>query len=260
MDKATLIGIVSGLGLVIASIFMGGNLSWFIDIPSLMIVLGGTVAATCVNFPMADVIGVMKVTKKVLKEEVVSHKKYIDQIVEISKKARTNGLLAIEEDLNKVDQDFMKVTLQHVVNGTEPDELSNIMDAELSIMQSRHKIGQKMYLAMGTYSPAFGMIGTLVGLIQMLQNLEDPSAVGPGMAMAMITTFYGALMANLFFLPMAGKLKQRSEEEMKFKEMLLTGVLAVQAEESPRVIQNKLMSYLAPTDRENGGGVETDEK
>ncbi len=249
MDKGTLIGIVAGLGLVIVSMLMGGGVAAFIDIPSLMIVLGGTIAATLVNFPMGDVIGVMKITQKVIKEEIMPSSKYIDQIVDISKKARTNGLLAIEEDLNNVDEDFMRVTLQHVVNGTENEDLGKLMDAELAIMTQRHKIGQRMYSAMGTYAPAFGMIGTLIGLIQMLQHLDDPASVGPGMAMAMITTFYGALFANLFFLPMAGKLKQRSEQEIQFKEMLLMGVMAIQAEESPRVIQSKLVTYLTPTER-----------
>jgi len=249
MDKGTLIGIVAGLGLVIVSMLMGGGVAAFIDIPSLMIVLGGTIAATLVNFPMGDVIGVMKITQKVIKEEIMPSSKYINHIVAISKTARTNGLLAIEEELNNIDDEFMKVTLQHVINGTEAEDLSKIMDAELGLMTQRHKIGQKMYTAMGTYSPAFGMIGTLIGLIQMLQHLDDPSSVGPGMAMAMITTFYGALFANLFFLPMAGKLKQRSEQEIRFKEMLLTGVMAVQAEESPRVIQNKLVTYLPPAER-----------
>ena len=205
---------------------------------------------------MAEVIGVMKVTQKVIKEEIMPSSKYIDQIVDISKKARTNGLLAIEEDLNNVDEDFMRVTLQHVVNGTENEDLGKLMDAELAIMTHRHKIGQRMYSAMGTYAPAFGMIGTLIGLIQMLQNLEDPASVGPGMAMAMITTFYGALFANLFFLPMAGKLKQRSEQEVQFKEMLLMGVMAIQAEESPRVIQSKLVTYLTPAERKTMAGAE----
>ncbi len=249
MDKGTLIGISAGLGLVLVSMLMGGGVTAFISIPSLMIVLGGTIAATLVNFPMKDVISVMKVTQKALKEEIMPSSKYIDQIVDISKKARTNGLLAIEEDLNNVDEDFMRVTLQHVVNGTENEDLSKLMDAELAIMTRRHKIGQRMYSAMGTYAPAFGMIGTLIGLIQMLQHLEDPTSVGPGMAMAMITTFYGALFANLFFLPMAGKLKQRSEQEIQFKEMLLMGVMAIQAEESPRVIQSKLVTYLTPAER-----------
>ncbi|MCH7755631.1 motility protein A [candidate division KSB1 bacterium] len=256
MDKGTLIGIGAGLGLVIVSMSMGGGVAAFIDIPSLMIVLGGTIAATLVNFPMGDVIGVMKVTQKVIKEEIMPSSKYIDQIVDISKKARTNGLLAIEEDLNNVDEDFMRVTLQHVVNGTENEDLGKLMDAELAIMTQRHKIGQRMYSAMGTYAPAFGMIGTLIGLIQMLQNLEDPASVGPGMAMAMITTFYGALFANLFFLPMAGKLKLRSEQEIQFKEMLLMGVMAIQAEESPRVIQSKLVTYLTPAERKTMAGAQ----
>jgi len=256
MDKGTLIGIGAGLGLVIVSMLMGGGVMAFISIPSLLIVLGGTIAATLVNFPMGDVITVMKVTKKAIKEEIMPSSKYIDQIVDISKKARTNGLLAIEEDLNNVDEDFMRVTLQHVVNGTEDEDLSKIMDAELALMTRRHKIGQKMYSAMGTYAPAFGMIGTLMGLIQMLQNLEDPAAVGPGMALAMVTTFYGAILANLFFLPMAGKLKQRSEQEIQFKEMLLMGILAIQAEESPRVIQNKLVTYLTPAERKTMASAE----
>ncbi len=249
MDKGTLVGIVAGMGVVIGAMFMGGSIMAFIDIPSLLIVLGGTIAATLVNFPMGDVIGAMKISQKVLKEEIMPSSKYIEQIVDISKKARTNGLLAIEEDLNNVDDDFLKVTLQHVVNGTEAEDLNKIMDGELALMAQRHKIGQKMFTAMGTYSPAFGMIGTLIGLIAMLQNLEDPAAVGPGMAMAMITTFYGALFANLFFLPMAGKLKHRSDQEIQFKEMLLTGVLSIQAEESPRVIQNKLVTYRPPGER-----------
>ena len=256
MDKGTLIGIGAGLGLILVSMLMGGGVTAFISIPSLMIVLGGTIAATIVNFPMKDLISVMKVTQKALKEEIMPSSKYIDQIVDISKKARTNGLLAIEEDLNNVDDDFMRVTLQHVVNGTEDEDLSKIMDAELALMTRRHKIGQKMYSAMGTYAPAFGMIGTLIGLIQMLQHLEDPASVGPGMAMAMITTFYGALFANLFFLPMAGKLKQRSEQEIQFKEMLLMGVMAIQAEESPRVIQSKLVTYLTPAERKTMAGAQ----
>lgn len=254
MDKSTLIGIASGMGLMIVSMMMGVGVGPYIDVPSFLIVFGGTIAATFVNFPMSDVLGVMKVTQKVLKEQPISPHKYIEQIVEISKKARTNGLLAIEEDLNNIEEDFMKMTLQHVVNGTEAEDLNNIMDAELSLMAERHKIGQQLYIAMGTYAPAFGMIGTLIGLIAMLQNLSDPSAIGPGMALAMITTLYGAVFANLFFLPMAGKLKQRSEQELQFKEMLLMGILSVQAEESPRVIQNKLLTYVPPAQRKAGGG------
>ncbi|HEX9654737.1 MAG TPA: motility protein A [bacterium] len=249
MDKGTIIGVLSGLALIIISMVMGGGVLPFLDLGSILIVFGGTVAATLVNFPFKDVVAMLKVTKKVLIEEPVNPQKHIEQIVSISKKARLNGLLAIEDDLNKIEEDFMKVTLQHVVNGMDAEDLSNIMEVELSIMAERHKIGQKIYTAMGTYAPAFGMIGTLIGLILMLQNLEDPSSVGPGMALAMITTFYGSLLSNLFFLPMAGKLKQRSEEEIRFKEMVLLGILSVQAEDSPRVIENKLLSFIAPSAR-----------
>ncbi|MCG8607770.1 motility protein A [bacterium] len=258
MDKSTLIGIVTGVLLIAISILIGAGGGAFIDIPSLLVVLGGTVAATLINFPLSDVIGVMKVTAKVMSHSSRPTEEYISRMVDISKKARTNGLLSIEEDLNSIDEDFLKISLQHVVNGTEPQDLQGIMRAELAIMGKRHKIGQKMFTAMGTYAPAFGMIGTLIGLIKMLQNLEDPAAIGPGMAMAMVTTFYGAFFANLFFLPMAGKLKQRSEEEVQFKEMILMGVLSVQAEESPRVIHNKLLSYLAPARRENGQPAESE--
>ncbi len=260
MDKGTIIGIVSGLGLTAVSMLMGGGIGPFIDIPSLVMVVGGTIAATLVNFKFEDVMGLGKVFKKVMNEEAMTPEKYIEQIVSISKKARTNGLLAIEEDLDKVDQDFMKITLQHVVNGTESEDLTNIMEAELAIMAERHKIGQKVFMAMATYCPAFGMVGTLIGLILMLQNLSDPSSVGPGMSMAMVTTFYGSLFANLFFMPMAGKLKMRSEQEIQFKEMLLMGILSVQAEESPRVIQNKLQSFLAPGDRAKDSNSDAEEE
>lgn len=252
MDKGTIIGLISGFGLVMVSMVMGGGIGPFIDIPSFIMVMGGTIAATLVNFRLEDIIALAKVTQKVIKEQQTSPQRYIEQIVSISKKARTNGLLAIEEDLDQVDEDFMKVTLQHVVNGTEPEDLENIMQAELAIMGDRHKTGQKIYMAMATYCPAFGMVGTLIGLILMLQNLTDPASVGPGMAMAMVTTFYGSLFANLLFIPMSGKLKMRSEQEVQFKEMLLMGILAVQAEESPRVIENKLLSFLPPGERDEG--------
>ncbi len=252
MDKSTIIGIVVGFVLIGISLFVGAGWQMFFNLPSFLIVFGGTIAATLVNFPLSDVMALMKITQKVMKEDEIKPEVYIEKIVNLSKKARTSGLLAIEQDLKEIDVDFLRVGLQHVVNGTEAEDLKNILEADLALMAQRHKIGQKIYLAMGTYAPAFGMIGTLIGLIKMLQNLEDPSGIGPGMAVAMITTFYGALFANLLFLPMAGKLKKRSEEEIAFKEMLLQGILAVQAEESPRVIKNKLLSYLAPQHRKNG--------
>lgn len=252
MDKSTIIGIIVGVVLISISLFTGAGWQMFFNLPSLLIVLGGTVAATLVNFPLEDVKAVIQVTQKLVKHEEYSSQEYIDKILELSKKARTNGLLGIEEDLENINVDFLRDGLQQVINGTEPEDLRSILEAELAILGQRHSKGQKIFTAMGTYSPAFGMIGTLIGLIKMLQNLDDPTGIGPGMALAMITTFYGTLFANLLFLPMAGKLKHRSEEEMVFKEMLLQGILSVQAEESPRIIKNKLLTYLAPDQRLNG--------
>lgn len=242
------------------SLFMGTGWQMFFSLPSFLIVVGGTIAATLVNFPLNDVISVMKITQKVLLHKSIAPETYIERIVQLAKKARSNGLLAIEQDLDEIDMDFLKSGLQHVINGAEPEDLRNILEMDLYVMTKRHDIGQKMFLAMGTYAPAFGMIGTLIGLIKMLQSLEDPTGIGPGMALAMVTTFYGALLANLFFLPMAGKLKHRSGEETIFKEMLLQGILSMQAEESPRVIKNKLLTYLAPNTRNNGKHAEKEVK
>ncbi len=259
MDKSTIIGILTGVFLLGFSLLQGAGWQMFFSLPSFFIVIGGTVAATLVNFPLSDVIGVMKIAQKTMTHTPMSQKSIIESIVQISKKARTNGLLAIEQDLHTLDDEFFKTCLQHVINGTEPEDLRNIMETELAVMTQRHKIGQKIFMGMGTYAPAFGMVGTLIGLIKMLQDLQDPAGIGPGMALAMVTTFYGALFANLFFLPMAGKLKQRSEEEILYKELVLNGVMSVQAEESPRIIKNKLITYIAPklrTDTGNSGNQE----
>ncbi|MFQ5636697.1 MAG: motility protein A [bacterium] len=260
MDKSTLIGVLLGLGVLGSSIFLDAGWQLFFNLPSFLIVMGGAFAAVFINFPMKDVIAVMQVTKKTLLHQDVSPQEYIEKILDLSKKARTSGLLGIEEDLKEIDVDFLKEGMQQVVNGTEAEDLKNILEAELGLLGQRHKVGQKIYMALATYAPAFGMIGTLLGLIKMLQSLDDPAGIGPGMALAMITTLYGALFANLFFMPMAGKLKQRSEEEVLFKEMLLQGILSVQAEESPRVIKNKLLTFLAPKERQNGELKESEAK
>lgn len=249
MDRSTLIGIVSGVLLLGVSLFVGSGWQIFFSLTSFLIVMGGTVASTLINFPMSDVAEVMKISQKALKNHSVEPEAYIETIVELSKKARANGLLSIEQDLKRVDEEFLRSGLQQVVNGAEPEDLNRMLQAELGLMGQRHRIGQKIFQAMGEYAPAYGMIGTLIGLIKMLQNLNDPASIGPGMALAMVTTFYGALFANLLFLPMAGKLKKRSEEEILFKQMLLQGILALQAEESPRVIKNRLVTYLAPKNR-----------
>ena len=173
----------------------------------------------------------------------------IERIVNLAKLARSEGILAIENQLEDVKDPFLSKGLQLVVDGTDPEALRNILTTELDFMRARHGEGKKVLDAMGAFAPAFGMVGALIGLIQMLQDLDDPSKIGGGMAVALLTTFYGALAANLFFLPMAGKLDSRSKEECLMKEMLIEGIGAIQSGDNPRLIQEKLKSFLPPAQR-----------
>ncbi len=250
MDIATIIGIVAGMGLVIMTILMGGDAGVFIHVPSMMIVFGGSVAATLVNFPLAEMVGVMKVVKKAFQGASTESFDLIGQIVDLSKKARREGLLAIDKELANVEDEFLRSGLEMAVDGTEAETIRTIMETELSYLMERHKKGQGIFNSLGMYAPAFGMIGTLIGLIAMLQKLDDPSQFGGGMAVALITTFYGALIANLIFLPIAGKLKNKSNEEVVLKEMIIEGVLSIQYGEHPKNIQRKLMNFIPPEMRE----------
>ncbi len=250
MDLATIIGIVSGVGLVVTTIIMGGNPAIFIHIPSMMVVFGGATAAVLISFQLKEVLGVLSVVRKAFFSENVDSVALVNQIVELSKKARKEGLLAIDKEVNQIEDAFLRSGMEMVVDGTEPELIRSIMETELSYLMERHKRGQDIFTSYGEYSPAFGMIGTLIGLIAMLQNLNDPTQIGGGMAVALITTFYGAVAANLVFLPIAGKLRNRSEEEILVKEMIIEGVLSIQFGEHPNTIQRKLMNFLAPKHRQ----------
>ncbi len=249
MDLATIIGIITGISLVMITIVMGGHPETFINIPSLMIVFGGATGSVLISFQLKEVLGVISVIRKAFFSENVDNVALIQQIVELSKKARKEGLLAIDKEISKIEDPFLRSGMEMVVDGTEPELIRNIMETELSYLMERHKRGQEILTSYGEYSPAFGMIGTLIGLIAMLQNLNDPSQIGGGMAVALITTFYGAFAANIVFLPLAGKLKNRSEEETIIKEMIIEGVLSIQFGEHPNTIQRKLMNFLAPKQR-----------
>ncbi len=249
MDLATVIGIVTGLGLVVTTIIMGGSPEIFIHVPSMMIVFGGATGAVLISFQLKEVLGVIGVIRKAFFSEQVDNAALIQQIVQLSQKARKEGLLAIDKEINQIEDAFLRSGMEMVVDGTEAELIRNIMETELSYTMSRHKRGQLILTSYGEYAPAFGMIGTLIGLIAMLQNLSDPSQIGGGMAVALITTFYGAFAANLVFLPLAKKLKNRSEEEIVTKEMIIEGVLSIQFGEHPNTIQRKLMNFLSPKER-----------
>lgn len=249
MDLATVIGIVLAFGLVASAIIMGGSPIIFISIPSMLIVVGGTVGATLVNYPLGTVLGVIGIAKKTMFTSLESPQSIIDKFMDYANRARREGILSLEPLIKEIDDHYLKKGLQLTVDGLEPQAIQDILETEISYLESRHETGYEIMSAFGAYAPALGMIGTVIGLVQMLQTMNDPSTIGPAMAVALITTFYGALLANLLFLPLAGKLKARSREETLLKEMQLEGILAISKGENPRIIAEKLSSYVPPKKR-----------
>ena len=218
----------------------------FIHVPSILIVLGGTFAATLINYPLQSVLAVSKILKNVFMEKSKDPNEIIKILVDLAETARREGLLALEDTAYQMDDDFLKKGILLIVDGTDPELVRTILETELAFLEDRHRTGQSIFETMGALAPAFGMIGTLIGLIQMLKNLQDPDAIGPGMAVALITTFYGALLSNFVFVPIAGKLKVRSNEEILLKEVMVEGMLSIQAGENPRIIEEKLKAFLSP--------------
>lgn len=250
MDIGTVIGIVAAIGLVIWGILLGGSLNQFVDAPSVAIVLGGTVAALLVSFPMPKVLGVASVLRKAFFTTAQEPGDVIAKMVRYAERARREGMLALEEESEEEPDLFLRKGLRLAVDGTDPQLLEKILETDIGQIESRHKAGKSILETGGTFAPAFGMIGTLIGLINMLAALEDPSSIGAGMATALITTFYGALVANAVFLPLASKLEARSAEEILVKEMIIDGIMAIQSGDSPRIVEEKLKSFLSPVQRQ----------
>src|SRR5690554_527423 len=248
MDLATIIGVIVGIVLLCASIIMGGDSIIFLSLESLMIVLGGTLARTMVSYSGADLLKIPHLIRIALTNIHFNSDEIINILVQFAEKARREGLLALEQDVMEIDDNFLQKGVQLVVDGTDPELVRNIMETKLTFLEERHSRGQKIMSTMGQLSPAFGMIGTLIGLIQMLSQLDDPGNLGSGMAVALITTLYGALMANLLFIPLANKLRVRSEQEILLKEVMIEGILSIQAGENPRIVEEKLSAFLAGSD------------
>ncbi|MBN2008078.1 motility protein A [candidate division KSB1 bacterium] len=249
MDISTIAGLLAGFALIVVSILQGGDLGAFISVSSMIIVFGGSVCAAFINFPLDEIGTIPGVIKVAMLGKVPKLETIIAQIVKLAETARRDGILAMEGELENVDDDYLKKGLQLVIDGTREESLSAIMDTEMSNVEARHKVGVDILMAMAGYAPAFGMIGTLIGLIQMLRALDDPSQIGVGMAVALITTFYGSILANMLFVPLAGKLKRKSQQEMVIKEMVLTGVMAILNGENPRMINDTLLAYIKPKNR-----------
>lgn len=253
MDIATLIGIMFGLGLNIWAIVMGGSATIFLDLPSVFITFGGTICATLITYNLSQVLSVASVIKNAFFSKPADSSDLVATMVSLAEKARRDGILALDNEANKIEDPFLKKGLQLVVDGTDPELVRDIMETELAFIEARHKLGKDICDALGSYFPAWGMIGTLIGLVQMLANLSDPSKVGPGMAVALLTTFYGAFMAYLFMVPISGKLSVKSSEEILHKDVMIEGVLAIQAGNNPRIIEEKLKSFFSPRVRSDVG-------
>ena len=251
MDIATILGVISAFGLVWIAIFMGGGIQLFINIPALMIVVGGTLGATMINYPLRDVFGVFKVVKKALFARNTSVAELIKRFMAFAQKSRKEGILALEAEVKEVNDEFLKKGVQLAIDGLEPQEINDILETEVEFVRSRHQLGAEIFSTMGTFSPALGMIGTLIGLVQMLQTMDDPSRVGPAMAIALLTTFYGSIIANIVCLPISGKLRTRSREEVLTKEMAIQGIVSLSNGDNPRILEQKLQAFIPPNQRES---------
>lgn len=251
MDIATVIGIIAGFGLILLSIVMGGSLDIFISVPSLIIVIGGTVAATLINYPLSDVIGVLGPVRNAFFNNDLDPRGLIQKLVDFATIARREGILALETQAEKADDEFLGKSIQLAIDGTAPELIRDILTTEVAFMEDRHSKGQSIIGAMGVFAPAFGMIGTLIGLVQMLAGMDDPSQIGQGMAVALLTTLYGAILANVVFIPAAGKLKVRTASELLAKEITIEGILSIQSGDNPRVVEQKLKAFISPDLRES---------
>jgi len=246
MDLGTVLGLVLANALVFIPIIMAGDLESFIDIPSILIVVGGAISAVLTSFPIPELFGAFAALKKAFFSKPQDYAKIIDSLVDFGEKARREGLLALERELANFDDDFLKKAIQLAVDGNEVQVIEGVMGIEIDNIEDRHKTGKDIFDALGSLAPAFGMIGTLIGLIQMLKALDDPSNIGAGMAVALITTFYGSLIANTICIPLATKLDRRSKHEVLEKNIILSGILAIQSGDNPRVLRDKLETFIPP--------------
>lgn len=250
MDIATIIGLILGFGLIVTSIMMGGDgLTPFIDIASMMIVFGGAFAALLINFPLKNVLGGFGVVLKCFLYKLPDTFATIEQLKEMAGVAKKDGLLALEGRLEEVSDDFLKRGIESLIGGASPEQIRASLELEVSYIDQRHMLGKKMVDAAGAAAPAFGMIGTLIGLVMMLRNLDDPSQIGGGMATALLTTLYGALVANVVCIPLAGKLETRNGEELVLREMMIEGICLIGEGSSPNVLQEQLVTFLSPKSR-----------
>lgn len=244
MDIATIIGLILGAVVVVGSILLGGSVGMFINVPSILVVIVGSVAAVLIAFPFSSVLKMPGVMKNAFFAKPLDLMGLIEELVRYAEIARRDGILSLENHTEEMSDDFIVQGVRMAVDGTDPELIEQIMEIDLENLLERHGSGKATLDAMGRYAPAFGMIGTLIGLVAMLGNMEDPSGIGAGMAVALLTTLYGAIMANVVFLPLADKLALRTNEEALAKTIIIKGVMSIQAGDNPRVVESKLKTFL----------------
>lgn len=252
MDIASLIGLLGSLGIVVSAIVLGASAMIFLNGPSLLIVVGGSLFVVLNKFSLQQFLGAFKVASKAFSFKLPSLEVVIDEIMEAARIARKEGMLALDNRDSSVP--LFKTGLQMVVDGEPPEAVRSFLERERLMTMERHRWGAKVFSALGDVGPAMGMIGTLIGLVQMLSNMEDPKSIGPAMAVALLTTLYGAMMATMIFLPMADKLNLRMTEEARMNALLIDALTSIQAGTHPRVIEKLLNTYLPPAQRKSSEG------
>jgi chemotaxis protein MotA len=253
MNISTVFSMIFTFVVVIISILISGDIMGFLDAPSAFIVIGGVICVTVASFSMDRLKSLMKAISIAFKKQDVDMTKDIETIVDIANDARRNGLLALEEMTEKMDEPFLKKGILLVVDGCDQELIRSIMETELAITKQRHADNRAVLESAGAYSPAFGMLGTLIGLVNMLANLDDMSSLGPNMSVALVTTVYGTMLANMIFNPLAKRLRTIGSVEYLRKELILEGIMAIQNGENPRVIREKLNAFLSNTQLKSAG-------
>lgn len=249
MDLATIIGLIGGLAVVIFGMYSGGDVSGYIDVSSIIVTMGGGIFSTVLAFPLSETIRALKAIPLIFKEPKTSAMDTIRTLVELSQKARREGLLALESAQEDIKDDFLRKAMELVVDGIEAEIVKTTMQLDIDSMAVRHQNAQAYFKALANQFPAWGLIGTLLGLINLLRSLDDPSSIGPAMALALVTTFYGSILANYICNPIANKLAGNSAEEIRLREMMMEGVLSIQSGENPRLMEHKLKTFLSPDQR-----------
>ncbi|HOK53417.1 MAG TPA: flagellar motor protein [Armatimonadota bacterium] len=251
MDLATVIGLLLAWGALLIALFMeGGSISDLINPSALIIVVGGTIGATTVAFSMKQILGLPAIIRNAFFSKETDLSQVIYRMVVLARKARQDGILALEEESRRVNNKFLKMGIRLVVDGVPSEMVREILETETISLQERHKVGENIFATMGGFAPTMGIIGTVMGLIHMLSSLDEPGKMGPAIAAAFIATLYGVALANLVFLPIGSKLKARTTEEIIAYDMMLEGILSIQAGDNPRMVETKMLAFLPPKQRE----------